>query len=274
MPSEKKTKTTVTAKPRFCSYCEFTGIVRNPYFQEMGDVPLQPCPRCVESKCTCGGEEPYFYYKDGIIRECACRETRMKIQRINAIYARSGIDKKYRWRFFDSYNSNHKLAADAKNAAYDIVKKFPNVGKGLYLWGNPGTGKTLLSSIILTELIIRHAIEGRFVKISRTFFNRLRATFNESSETYGDAGKIEREFQDVDILVVDDFGVQRDSAWEAETLYNLVDARYEAEKFTIFTSNSNPVKTLKDLSEGRILSRIREMCAIIEISGPDFREKL
>ena len=158
-------------------------------------MPLQPCPRCVESKCTCGGEEPYFYYKDGIIRECACRETRMKIQRINAIYARSGIDKKYRWRFFDSYNSNHKLAADAKNAAYDIVKKFPNVGKGLYLWGNPGTGKTLLSSIILTELIIRHAIEGRFVKISRTFFNRLRATFNESSETYGDAGKIERSFR-------------------------------------------------------------------------------
>ena len=76
-----------------------------------------------------------------------------------------------------------------------------------------------------------------------------------------------------DVLVIDDFGVQRDSAWEQETLYNLIDARYEGEKFTIITSNNNPEKTLKELSEGRILSRLREMCRILELSGEDNREK-
>ena len=77
----------------------------------------------------------------------------------------------------------------------------------------------------------------------------------------------------MDVLVIDDFGVQRDSPWEQETLYNLIDARYEAEKFTIITSNNNPEKSLKELSEGRILSRIREMCRILELSGEDYREK-
>ncbi|HDP81065.1 MAG TPA: cell division protein ZapE [Spirochaetes bacterium] len=259
---------------KFCSFCDYTGIVRNPYFKEMGDVPLSPCPKCVQAHCVCGGVDPYYYFENDEIKDCHCREIRMKIDRINAIYQNSGIDRKYRWRFFDTYDSISKMSSDAKSAAYDLVKKFPKVGKGLYLWGNPGTGKTLLSSIILTELIIRHAIDGRFIKISRTFFNRLRETFNEGSATYGESGRILHELENVDVLVVDDFGVQRDSAWEIETLYNLVDARYEAEKFTIFTSNNDPFKALKELSGGRILSRIKEMCTIMEVSGQDYRDRL
>ncbi|HPB82238.1 MAG TPA: ATP-binding protein [Spirochaetota bacterium] len=258
---------------KFCEYCEHTGIIRHPYYKETGEEPLSPCPRCVLSVCKCNSEEPYFYY-DGGIRECECRETRMKIDRIKFIYAASAIDKKYQWRFINEFESRNKLTDTAKSAAYDIIRSFPDVKKGLYLWGNPGTGKTLLSTIILTELIIRHAVEGRFVKISRNFFNRLRATFAEGSETYGTSSAIEREFAEVDVLVIDDFGTQRDSTWEQETLYNLVDARYEAEKFTIFTSNNSPLTALKDISGGRVLSRIKEMCRIMEISGPDYRETL
>ena len=70
---------------------------------------------------------------------------------------------------------------------------------------------------------------------------------------------------------IDDFGVQRDTDWEKETLYNLVDARYEAEKFTLFTSNNNPTQVMKD---PRVLSRLREMCRIMELAGEDHREKL
>lgn len=261
-------------KSIFCAFCEHTGIVRNPHFEEIGQEPLVPCPRCVLTRCQCGGQPPYYIEKDGTITDCYCRDIRMKINRIKAIYLRSGIDKKYQWRFFNSFEANSKLASNAKNVAYDIVSKFPDVRKGLFLWGNPGTGKTLLSSIILTELIIRHAIEGRFIKISRTFFNKLRATFAEGSATYGTAQEIEYELENADVLVVDDFGVQRDSPWEQETLYNLVDARYEAEKFTIFTSNVDPHRALSEIAGGRVLSRIKEMCTILELTGPDYREKL
>ncbi len=257
----------------FCLHCDFTGIVRNPYYNETGDLPLEPCPECVMPKCRCGGVEPYFYYDNGV-KPCPCRGIRMKIVRVNDIYRQCGIEKKYRWRFINEFESRNKLTEAAKSAAYDIIKHFPDVKKGLFLWGNPGTGKTLLSTIILTELITRHAVDGRFVKISRNFFNRLRASFIEGSENYGTTREIEKEYAEVDILVVDDFGTQRDSAWEQETLYNLVDARYETEKFTVFTSNNNPLTALKDISGGRVLSRMKEMCRIMEISGPDYRDRL
>jgi len=269
-----KTKIKSPANTKYCSYCDKTGIVHNPYFKELGETPLNPCPKCVISKCKCGNQEPYYYYDGSEIKECFCREINMKIDRIKKIYNRSGIDIKYQWKFLNDFESINKQSSDAKNAAYDIARSFKDAKKGLFLWGNPGTGKTLLSAIILTELIIRNALEGRYIKISRTFFNRLKSTFVIGSKNYGKSSEIEKELSEVDILVVDDFGVQRDSEWEQETLYNLVDARYEAEKFTIFTSNNNPIKHLKDLSNGRVLSRIKEMCRIMEISGKDYRDKL
>jgi len=261
-------------KDKYCSHCDHTGIVHVRGFEVLGEVPLKPCPRCVETQCGCGGEAPFFQVIDSKMIDCPCRETRMRINRIHSIYQRSGIDKHFRWKFFMDYEARDKMSNDAKKLAYDIVMNFPNVKKGLYFWGNPGTGKTLLSAIILSEIITRHMVEGRFIKISRNYFNRLKASFVEGSATYGTASQIEEELATVDVLVIDDFGVQRDTTWEQETLYNLVDARYEAEKFTIFTSNSNPHTTLKDVSEGRVLSRIKEMCRLMEISGEDYREKL
>ena len=267
----KKKTTTIDM---YCDYCDKSGIVYTPGFELISQVPLSPCPKCVETKCKCDKKKPYFYFEEDEIKDCYCRGIRIKIDKINKIYSRSGIDKKFLWKRFNDFEAGNKLANNAKNSAYDIVRKFPDVKKGLFLWGNPGTGKTLLSSIILTELMIRHATEGRFIKISRTYFNRLKATFVEGSKTYGQSSEIEKELNMTDVLVIDDFGVQRDSAWEQETLYNLVDARYEAEKFTIFTSNNNPNKSFKELSDGRILSRIKEMCQILELSGDDYRENL
>lgn len=258
----------------FCDFCDRTGIVFNPYHKQTGDLPFSPCPRCVMNKCRCGGKPPYYYFDNDQISDCHCRPTRMRIEKINRIYTRSGIDRKYQWKLLGDFKTRDSLSNEAKKIAKEIVDRFPDVHKGLYLWGNTGTGKTMLATIILTELIRHKAVEGRFIKISRTFFKVLKDTFNQASDNYGEATRIEKELAEVDVLVIDDFGVQRDSPWEQETLYNLVDARYEGEKFTIITSNHNPVKDFRELAEGRILSRIREMCRIIELTGEDFRETL
>jgi DNA replication protein DnaC len=262
------------SKEKFCSYCDHTGIIHEPHHEQLGESPLSPCPKCVLPECRCGGEEPYFISENGIIRHCPCRETRLQIVHINRLYHDSGIEKKFRWKFLADFRATNRQANEAKKAAFELVNSFPDVSRGLYFWGNPGTGKTLLSSIILTELITRKGVPGQLLKISRNFFQRLKASFVEGSATYGTSSQIERELAEIDVLVVDDFGVQKNTEWEQETLYNLVDARYEAERFTIFTSNSNPVTTFKELSQGRILSRIREMCRIMELSGEDQREKV
>ena len=259
---------------KFCSYCEHRGMITNPEAHKDGSNPLIVCPKCVEAACKCGGNEPYYYTDGKEIIECPCRSVRMRIDRVHYLYDDAGIDRKYRWHFINEFNCRTEKEHAAKRAAYDIIMNYPDVSKGLFLWGNPGTGKTFLSTIILTELIARKAVKGKFVKISRTFFGRIRNTFSDKSEDFGMGYKIEQELAECELLVIDDFGVQRDSAWEQETLYNLIDARYEAERLTIITSNSNPEKGLKELSEGRILSRLKEMTNIIELSGTDRREAL
>jgi DNA replication protein DnaC len=259
---------------KYCSFCDYKGYIINPDAYEIGEIPLLPCPKCVVPLCKCNNEAPYLYSDAENVLICSCSPVRTRIDKILSLYGKCDLEKKYRWRFLSDFNCRTQAETKAKTIAYKIMHEFPAIDRGLFIWGNPGTGKTLLSAITLTELITRHAVEGKYVKISKSFFGKLRSTFVEGSALYGMSAEIEKQLQEIDVLVIDDFGTQRDSAWEKETLYNLVDSRYEAEKFTIFTSNSNPLITLKEHSDGRILSRIREMCRIIELSGPDRREEL
>jgi DNA replication protein DnaC len=257
-----------------CTFCEYNGIVYNPFYIK-GENPLIPCEKCVTPHCKCNGVEPYYYHEDNQIKDCPCRSARLRIIKIESIYRNSGIDKYFRWKFFGDYDAKrNKMSNEAKNYAYDLVMNFPKVNKGLYLWGTTGTGKTLLSIIILTELITRYGVDGKFIKVSRNYLNKLKDTFNISSDNFGQTSQIERELAEVNVLVIDDFGVQRDSTWEQETLYNLIDARYEAQKFTLFTSNINSYDALDKLSSGRVLSRIKEMCEIMELSGNDYRAEI
>ena len=76
----------------------------------------------------------------------------------------------------------------------------------------------------------------------------------------------------VPFLVIDDFGVQRDTEWEVEMLYNLIDARYADQRLTIITTNRN-IEEVRDLADGRIYSRFLEMCHIIHVQAPDYREQ-
>ena len=148
-----------------------------------------------------------------------------------------------------------------------------NGKKGYYFWGPAGSGKTLLAAIILQELMLKYAHRGRFVDLSRQFFLRLKRSFDESDESYGSAGRILDDLVTVPFLVIDDFGVQRNTEWESETLYNLIDSRYSEERITIVTSNCN-IGDYKKIAQGRIYSRILEMCKIIHVDLPDYRESL
>ena len=53
-------------------------------------------------------------------------------------------------------------------------------------------------------------------------------------------------------------------------LYDLIDARYEHGLLTIITSNE-PMESWREISGGRIYSRLRQMTTEIEIDAPDYR---
>ena len=154
-----------------------------------------------------------------------------------------------------------------------LVENRGQPGRGYLLHGPPGTGKTLLGCIILNELVLRWCRPGRFLNLSRKYFERLKDTYSESSTSYGQTWSIMEELCNMPFLLLDDFGISRGTEWEMEMLYNLVDARYGDERFTVVTTNK-PIQDIKDLSQGRIFSRLVEMCHLVEMDGIDFRQHL
>lgn len=71
-------------------------------------------------------------------------------------------------------------------------------------------------------------------------------------------------------LVLDDIGVEKPSEWVLETIYGLLNFRYENELPTILTSNLSLGELSAKLGE-RIASRLAEMCEVLELKGEDKR---
>ena len=138
--------------------------------------------------------------------------------------------------------------------------------------GPPGTGKTMFACIALNELIFNTGRPGKFISLSRNFLQKLRASFDEESVIHGQGFQIQEELFRVPFLVIDDLGVQKNTEWVLEILYNLVDARYSEQRLTFVTTNQT-ADQIKDLAGGRIYSRFVEMCHLIHIQGPDYRER-
>jgi DNA replication protein DnaC len=258
-----------------CKICGGTGVI---YDQQSEDGPhgnLRVCD-CIEKQCVCGAVPPYQVFNEkGEHSWCFCRGPRLRLYDIKQAFRESQIPVKYKWKFREDF----KIVTPKANKIIGFVdtikdKTLDQKWKdGFYLWGPAGSGKTLLACIFLHELILKYALGGRFVDLSRQFFQRLKNSFDLVDESYGTAGQILDELIEIPFLVIDDFGTQRNTEWELEMLYNLIDSRYEEDRITIITSNSN-IAEYKDIAKGRIYSRIIEMCKIIHVDLPDYREGL
>ena len=239
---------------------------------------------CRVKACQCDGIAPYLYHDEtqGKVLPCPCREARVKIDQIKELFNLSNIPVKYRYRRiseFQTDDENEEVCmnlAQAHDNAYFFIEqfsgKFNATRRGLYLFGNAGSGKTMLACLALNELILQFQEKVKFMKITRDFFNHLRSSYNQESEWYGRGDNLFKALAEVPALVIDDFGVQADSSWEQRTLYDLIDARYEAELPTIITSNVPP-QEIESSFKNRIYSRLKEMTVFQNMIGLDYRER-
>ena len=87
--------------------------------------------------------------------------------------------------------------------------------------------------------------------------------------------------------MLDELGAKRTSAWIEETVFYIINQRYNHKKLTIFTSNYLDTEeeedtrdsyfkkgedTLVDRIGVRLRSRLYEMCKIVNIWGDDYRK--
>jgi DNA replication protein DnaC len=142
-------------------------------------------------------------------------------------------------------------------------------GKGMWFFGNSGTGKTTLAM-----LISRTALEaGRSVAIYSLpkLLSRIRQTYDAEIGEQSYSQFFER-LATVDLLHLDDLGTEKQTEWVLEQLYALVNERYERERALVVTSNFEDDELEKQLGT-RIVSRLIDICGDpVLLFGEDRRQ--
>lgn len=136
---------------------------------------------------------------------------------------------------------------------------------GILFYGDVGTGKSFLACCIANALL------GRLVSVSVTNFPRILNTlqgFDDERQK-----RIDR-LQQYSLLVIDDLGVERDTTFSVEQVYNVIDTRARSGKPLIVTTNLS-MKDLQNppsLAHSRIYDRVLEMCPIrLKLTGDSRR---
>lgn len=137
---------------------------------------------------------------------------------------------------------------------------------GILFYGDVGTGKSFLACCIANALL------GRLVSVSVTNFPRILNTLQGSFDDERQK-RIDR-LQQYSLLVIDDLGVERDTAFSVEQVYNVIDTRARSGKPLIVTTNLSmkDLQSPPSLAHSRIYDRVLEMCPIrLKLTGDSRR---
>ena len=191
--------------------------------------------------------------------------------RIVALREKSGLSKRLKRHTFASFKP---YVSQGAARAFEKVEEYlaswddnREEGRGLYLCGGVGVGKTHLAVAVMSELIRRRRVPSLFVTVPE-FLDNLRGAYNDPGrdlDEWMDAVK------NADLLVLDDLGAEKPTEWVRERIFVLVNHRYREQLPTVFTSNTGP-KDLADQLGERTASRIIAMCDWIALEGEDYRE--
>lgn len=272
------TSTQPVPKPEKCKYCGKTLYYECVVLMGQAMIWNLEKPRCDCEKAVAfwkGWDAKQEKIKKE--KELA-EEQELRKQKIESILGKSGIKKRYLSRTIDSFS----VTAENKRSfevATDYIKNFREYftqGKGLYLEGPCGTGKTHLA-IAIALAIINTGVPV-ICKTSIDILGDIKRCYERNSEVTEE--EVLEAYKTVDLLIIDDLGKEQVTEWSVPVLYSILNERYEALLPTIITTNYNTTALAEKLSAKgdaetatAIISRFVESSKRVTMSWADYRRK-
>ncbi len=184
---------------------------------------------------------------------------RFEIQRLREVCI---TDPDMREKTFSS-----SLDIDRLKKFQNYVENWDTVQKenlGLLFLGAPGSGKTHVAACIANALIDK-GISAGILSVSALLALPIK-----------EHGPFIQEMLQMSLLVLDDFGAERETSYASENVFNLVDNRVKSGRPMIVTTNltmkdlNNPM----DIAHQRIYQRILEACRSFYFKEASYRSDI
>lgn len=235
---------------------------------DINPASLEPkwnCPRCQDTGMV--------YTVDGKYLVCACAQAK----RSRLFRQRAGLPARISQATFagtdfaifqTAYRSQVKKVYAYSQKFCDELKLNSESSQGLFIHGPTGSGKSYLLGCIANYLVEHMSV--RYM-VYADFLDSLRATFNSR-----DSGQSEQQLVDevknVDLLLLDDMGIEKPTEFSLKNLAQIIDYRYRSLKPVVVTSNFTLEELIRrtqtDLYGERIVWRLGEICSnILELKG-------
>jgi DNA replication protein DnaC len=255
----------------------------------------ETCPLCagtgwktIPAGVGASGEERN---KDRRVARCDCQLQ----ARAQTLLAAARIPKRHEHCELSNFEHEGLRPRAAYRAARRFVDDYPIDTIGLLLVGEAGVGKTHLAVGIAKALIREKGIECVFYDYA-DLLKQIQESYNPAVQTT-ELGLLRPVFE-AEVLVLDDLGSVRPTEWRWDTIRLIVNTRYNDKRTTIITTNfaDKPAAgaadpdaprrsesfstaqaaarkdTLGDRIGERMRSRLHEMCKVVKMEGPDYRQ--
>ena len=169
-------------------------------------------------------------------------------------------------------NADEDTDKEIIKKAKNYVKHFEEMIKdnvGLILYGNVGSGKSYLACSIANAIITEYSYTVKMRNFAQILNDLQKGGFEL------DRNEHIEQITNPTLLILDDFGIERNTEYALEQIYNVINARYLKARPTIITTNLNfkdIEREQEDIMLGRIYSRIIEMCLPLRVTGLDRRK--
>lgn len=147
---------------------------------------------------------------------------------------------------------------------------------GLLFMGPSGVGKTHLG-VAVVRALVEKGVDCLFCDF-RELLKEIQSSYNPVSQT--SEMQILTPVLETSVLLLDDLGASKPSAWVLDTVAHIINTRYHDKRVTLITTNyldspSSPGDDkLTDRIGERMRSRLYEMCRVVPVEAEDFRRRV